>query len=334
VPVVATEEVPSCPICGHNRFGTHTVGFDYELLTCRNPWRLVRCEDCGHVWLNPRPALSALPTIYPSNYYAYNYKQQINPLAVRAKSLLDGFKMGHILRRLPGPPKSYLDIGCGDGRFLKRMEQHGVARQSNYGLELDERLVRSLADTGYQVYCERAEDCQRIPANSIDLVTMFHVIEHIDDPAALVRKVAAWLAPGGIFALETPNLDSLDARWFKEAYWGGYHIPRHWNLFTPASIGRLLNSAGLRVLTTTYQTGHSFWMYSFHHCLRYGPWPHRELARWFNPLKGLLFLTLFTAFDKFRAALRFRTSSMLVLAQKMPPCSGGQCTTLSVRPGC
>src|SRR5262249_5949496 len=66
VPVVATEEVPSCPICGHNRFGTHTVGFDYELLTCRNPWRLVRCEDCGHVWLNPRPALSALPTIYPS----------------------------------------------------------------------------------------------------------------------------------------------------------------------------------------------------------------------------------------------------------------------------
>src|SRR5262249_40080953 len=149
------------------------VGFDYELLTCCNPWRFVRCENCGHVWLNPRPALSALPTIYPSSYYAYNYKQQINPLAVRGKELLDRFKMRHILRRLPDPPKSYLDIGCGDGRFLRLMERHGIPRQFNYGLELDDRLVRSLAASGYQVFCERAEDCERIPENSIDLATMF-----------------------------------------------------------------------------------------------------------------------------------------------------------------
>src|SRR6516225_207278 len=98
---IATDEVPSCPICGHDQFGIYTVGFDYELLTCRNPWRFVRCEDCGHVWLNPRPALSALPTSYPSSYYAYSYKQQINSLAVRAKELLDRFKMSRILRRHP-----------------------------------------------------------------------------------------------------------------------------------------------------------------------------------------------------------------------------------------
>jgi 2-polyprenyl-3-methyl-5-hydroxy-6-metoxy-1,4-benzoquinol methylase len=332
-PVIATEEVAGCPICGHDQFGIYTVGFDYELLTCRNPWRFVRCEDCGHVWLNPRPALSALPTIYPSSYYAYNYKQQINSLAVRAKALLDRFKMSRILRRLPHPPKSYLDIGCGDGRFLKLMEQHGVARQLNYGLELDKELVRSHAASGYQVFCERAEDCERISADCIDLVTMFHVIEHIDDPAALTCKVAGWLAPGGIFAVETPNLESLDARWFRERYWGGYHIPRHWNLFTPASLARLLSDAGLRVLTTIYQTGHSFWMYSFHHRLRYGPWPHKQLARWFNPLNSLLFLTLFTAFDKLRAALSFRTSSMLVLAQKTPLPSDSQLFNSAVRQG-
>jgi 2-polyprenyl-3-methyl-5-hydroxy-6-metoxy-1,4-benzoquinol methylase len=315
-PLIEVEEVPSCPVCGDGRYHEHAVGFDYELLTCRNAWRFVRCDACGHVWLNPRPALSALHTIYPPHYYAYNYRQQINPLAVRGKELLDRLKMRHILRYLPTAPQSYCDIGCGDGRFLKVMERRGVRRENNYGLELDERVVQSLTEQGYRVFCERAETCEQIGAGSLDLVTMFHVIEHVDAPAVLARKVADWLAPGGVFAVETPNLDSLDARWFGERHWGGYHIPRHWSLFTPASLARLLEEAGLEVIGLKYQTGHSFWMYSLHHRLRYGARPHPRLAKWFNPLRGLPMLMLFTAFDRLRAALGFRTSSMLMMARR------------------
>jgi SAM-dependent methyltransferase len=315
-PVIETEEVPLCPICGEERFVPYTVGFDYELLTCKNPWRFVRCEDCNHVWLNPRPAVAALPVIYPPTYYAYNYKQQINPIAVRAKAILDRLKMRAILRRVGTAPRGYLDVGCGDGRFLRVMERHGVPRERVYGLELDEAVVKTLADAGYPVFCERVEDCSRIPEETIDLATMFHVIEHVDDPGRVVEKVAGWLAPGGVFAVETPNLDSLDQRWFRDRYWGGYHIPRHWNLFTPATLGRLMTDHGLEVLGTSYQTGHSFWMYSFHHRLRYGKQPQAGLARLFNPLKGLPLLALFTAFDKVRAALGFWTSAMLMLARK------------------
>jgi SAM-dependent methyltransferase len=145
---------------------------------------------------------------------------------------------------------------------------------------------------------------------------MFHVIEHVDDPAAVVKKVASWLAPGGVFALETPNLNSYDARLFKPSYWGGYHIPRHWNLFTPDSLFELLRRAGLEPCKVLYQTGHSFWLYSFHHTLRYGKRPRPRLARWFDPLRSLPALALFTGFDKLRAALGCRTSAMLVLARK------------------
>ncbi len=315
-PLIETEDIPLCPVCGCGHFETHAVGFDYELRTCRNPWRFVRCAACGHVWLNPRPALSALRTIYPPTYYAYNYKQQINPIAVRGKELLDRLKMRGILRQLPAPPRTYLDIGCGDGRFLRVLERQGVARANNFGLELDAKIVSSLAAEGYQAFCQRVEACDRIPEDALDLATMFHVIEHVDDPAAVARRVAGWLAPGGVFAVETPNLDSLDARWFTERFWGGYHIPRHWNLFTPGSLARLLRDAGLEVVATQYQTGHSFWMYSVHHRLRYGPRPRPRLARWFNPFTGLPMLVLFTAFDKVRAALRCRTSAMLMLARK------------------
>jgi SAM-dependent methyltransferase len=322
-PQVDVEPVEQCPVCESSDFLEHTVGFDYELLTCSNPWRVVKCQRCTHLWLHPRPAVSALPVIYPKTYYAYNYKTQINAMAVRGKELLDSLKMRNILRRLSRPPRSYLDVGCGDGRFLRVMERRGVPRSENYGLELDAEVVRPLHEAGYQVFCERVEDCETIRSGSIDLITMFHVIEHVDRPAVVLRKLASWLSPEGVVALETPNVDSIDARLFKNRHWGGYHFPRHWNLFSPPTLHRLLRDAGLTVIATLYQTGHSFWMYSLHHRLRYAKRPRRSLARMFNPFRSLPFLVLFTAFDRIRAALGFRTSAVLVLASRAPA-SGDQ----------
>lgn len=317
-PTIATEDVRACPVCGCDQFGTHAVGFDYELRTCANPWRFVQCRGsgCGHVWLTPRPAISTLGVIYPRSYYAYNYASQINPVSVWAKQRLDAMKFASILRALPATPTSYLDIGCGDGRFLKLLERHGVPRDRNYGLELDENVVKPLAQAGYKAYCERVESCDKIPAASIDLATMFHVIEHVDDPGAVVERVASWLSPGGVFAVETPNLDSWDARLFRRTYWGGYHIPRHWNLFTPATLRRLFETHGLEVVATKYQTGHSFWMYSMHHWTRYQGRPWKTLSRWFDPFKGMPLLACFTALDKARGLLGFRTSAMLMLARR------------------
>ena len=134
------------------------------------------------------------------------------------------------------------------------MEKKGVSKKKNYGLELEENSIKELKKEGYQVFVERVEDCDKIENNSLDLATMFHVIEHVDDPKTVVRKVADWLKPGGIFALETPNIDSKDARKFKDAYWGGYHIPRHWNLFSKETLNMILEENGLELIETKYQT--------------------------------------------------------------------------------
>jgi len=303
-------------VCEAEDFDPLTVGFDYEIRTCLNPWRFIECRGCRHVWLTPRPATSALPTIYPSSYYAYDTAKSINPIALRGKALLDRFKLGGIFRALGRPAASFLDIGCGSGQYLRVAEQRGIARDQVYGLELDGEVVADLNGQGYQVFNERVETCEAIPDGSIDLATMFHVIEHVDDPLAVARRVYRWLRPGGVFAVETPNIDSWDARLFRDRYWGGYHFPRHWNLFRPDTLHRLLERAGFEIVSTSYQTGHSFWMYSFHHSLRYGKRPRRRMARWFNPFRGLPLLVLFTGFDKLRSLLGFRTSAMLVLAKK------------------
>ncbi|MFQ5527097.1 MAG: hypothetical protein ACE5GX_12650 [Thermoanaerobaculia bacterium] len=116
--------------------------------------------------------------------------------------------------------------------------------------------------------------------------------------------------------METPNIDSLDARLFRSGLWGGYHIPRHWNLFSPANLGRLCRQCGLDWVDTKFQTSHSFWMWSFHHKLKYGRRARPRLARRFDPFKSLPLLVLFAAFDRIRSLLGFKTSAMLLLARK------------------
>jgi 2-polyprenyl-3-methyl-5-hydroxy-6-metoxy-1,4-benzoquinol methylase len=314
-PLVAETVVGTCNVCGGTDTADAAFGYDYELITCRNQWRFVRCQECGHVWLDPRPSVEALDVIYPPTYYSYNY-EQIPWMARKAKDVIDTLKMRKILGLVGGVPDRYLDVGCGDGRYLEVLHRRGVPRSHLFGLELDERIVQTLQDRDLQVFCERVESTERFEEGSLDLITMFHVIEHVESPRTVVERLAAWLTKGGVLAVETPNLDSLDARMFRDGLWGGYHIPRHWHLFNPDTLSRLLQSVGLEVEAVRYETGHAFWMYSFHHALRYRSQPHPRLARLFDPLSSVAPLAAFTAFDRSRALLGAKTSSMLITARR------------------
>jgi len=314
-PMVATTDAPACDLCGSEDAADGATGYDYELLTCSNRWRFVVCRRCGHCWLNPRPAAEALPVIYPPTYYAYNY-ERISAIARKGKEVLDAGKLRSILRISGGTPARYLDVGCGDGRYLEAMARRGAPRSSLSGLELDDTVVAGLRQRGFDAYREPVESCSRFGDATFDLITMFHVIEHVASPRATVERMAGWLAPGGVLAIETPNLDSLDARLFASGTWGGFHIPRHWHLFTPATLTRMLESVGLEVETIRFQTGHAFWMYSLHHQLRYADPPRPRLARFFDPFSSVPPLVLFTAFDRARASLGAKTSAMLAVARR------------------
>jgi len=314
---VSENIIGACILCGGTDLEPFASGYDYEIQTCANEWKFKKCTNCEHVQLDPRPATSELSVIYPSHYYSYTMTEKLSSIALRGKDLLDRLKMRSILRYLRSPPITYLDIGCGDGRYLRSIESSiGIPRSNIYGLELNKQTVDKLRREGFEVFYERVETCDDIQAGSISLATMFHVIEHVEDPVAVIAKISDWLVPGGILAIETPNIHSLDARLFKKTYWGGYHFPRHWHLFHEKTLSELLQNQGIEPIHVSYQTGHSFWMYSFHHLVRYRlKWI--RLSQLFDPMKGLLFLIVFTGFDKVRAALGMKTSSILIVGRKV-----------------
>jgi 2-polyprenyl-3-methyl-5-hydroxy-6-metoxy-1,4-benzoquinol methylase len=313
-PEIATEAIPHCPTCGGNRRTAFARGHDYELETCRNEWQFWQCSACATVWLDPRPETSTLGVIYPASYYAYQM-DKISPIARKGKAMLDRLKFRSILAHT-GAPKSFLDIGCGDGRYLDFFAQHGIPKSRIYGLELSEEPIRLLRERGYQAFQRRVEECTEIADGSIDLATMFHVIEHVADPLRVVQQIARWLSPNGCLVVETPNIDSWDARLFKDRWWGGYHFPRHWTLFQADSLARLMNAAGLEVVDVAYQTGHSFWMYSLHHVLRYGTRSGKAVAPLFDPVRSVIPLVTFTGFDISRRMIGFKTSSILMIVRR------------------
>lgn len=315
---IEADQVSCCAVCGGENFTFFAQGYDYELGTCPNRWVFDQCGGCGHVFLNPRPTISALKAIYPTHYYSYNMGSKINPWILRGKRWLDGKRLNAIIAAFGKTPRSYLDVGCGDGKYLEDMQSKGVSASDLYGIELDEAAVQRAKARGYRVFNSSVDTCDAIPLGSIDVISLFHVIEHLPDPSQTVRKLVGWMAPGAILAIETPNRDSIDARLFREAFWGGYHIPRHWHLFDSDGITNLLVDHGLTVVRRKYVSGHSFWLYSFHHWLAYNTrYPMPKFAKLFDPLRSRGALLVVTAYDYLRAALGFKTSSVLVMARKI-----------------
>ena len=314
-PLIGTVSVPLCPVCGGSQRTRIATGQDYEYQTCGNEWHIWECGVCTHAWLDPRPGVDTMGTIYPPNYYSYDYEKSINPIAVRGKAFLDSRKFLKLLSFLNRPIQSYLDVGCSTGRFLRLAEKFGVEQQDAAGIELSAPLIQKLREEGFSVECAKVEESSLVAQRRFDLVTMFHVLEHVADPKAVADKLASAINEGGILAIETPNLQSWDAKLFRDRYWGGYHFPRHWHIFTPKSLTKLLRESGLDIVAVHYQTGHAFWLFSLHQLLRYGK-NMPGAASMVHPLRSLPALIMVTAFDLVRALLGFKTSAMTVVARK------------------
>jgi SAM-dependent methyltransferase len=318
MPLVKSIKLESvcCGVCGSDNWSFYASGKDYEYHTSDDKFQIVNCKICGNIYLNPRPKKEELSVIYPPNYYSYNFDKSFNSIALQAKDWLDKRKVKQWLSYLKISNPCFLDVGCGDGRYLKILHQLGVSKDKLYGVELSEDPIEYLKEQGFQGYFGRIEDItEELPIKSFDLIVILQVIEHVSDPRTLMKSLAGLLREGGILIVETPNTNSIDMKLFKRSYWGGYHFPRHWNLMNQETLTRLAKDYKLEVKTFNFLPAFSFWIFSFHHLIE-DKWGISWLASFFNPFKNLILIALFTGFDIMRAKLGFQTSNIQMILVK------------------
>lgn len=271
----------------------------------------MRCAACAHLYLRPRPRSADLGVIYPPDYYAFATGG--NPLVARLRRRWEGAKV-RLYRELIGDgPRRVLDVGCGNGRFLGLLRDFGSPEWQLVGIDLDAAAVAECRARGFEAHVGRVEDFEA-PGAGFDAVIMLQLIEHVEDPVAICRRVHALLRPGGCFVVETPNLAGIDYRLFRRSWWGHYHFPRHWNLFSSASLRRMLEAAGFGVERRECLISTSAWTISLHNWLLDRGWPD-ALVRFFHYQNPLL-LALFVALDWTRARLGGETSNQRVIARR------------------
>jgi 2-polyprenyl-3-methyl-5-hydroxy-6-metoxy-1,4-benzoquinol methylase len=324
-----------CNNCGINDEEFVTSGHEHEYTSTTNDiFNVAKCRRCGLLYLNPRPDVSELKTIYPDDYYAYNLHKQSVEHEQKNSPLYKARKFVYLQRLKkalslcpPAAQLSVLDIGCADGRALDWYRQVNDFKVSTYGVDFDETALERARQAGHQVYSGRFEDAD-IPEDKFDLAVATHVIEHVADPKAFASRAFAVLKPGGIFLCETPNVASWDARMFRDQHWGGYHFPRHWVFYSPQSITAMAKEVGFELLKIEFHPAPAFWNWTFHSLVGSlsktpGDFAERTADCLFPPvdfqknnLRNFFAVSLFTCFDIAQKLLTGQTSNMSVVLRK------------------
>ena len=271
--VIRTEPRPHCYLCrsaGEVLYGN----LDDRLFGAGGSWNIRACGNaaCGLLWLDPMPVPEDIGKAYAA-YYTHDKApgRTGHPLfrlytGAREGYLatqygyfaggLPGWKKlaGWLLRLHPGrrvvvdftvmwqkalPQGRLLDVGCGSGWLLESMQSLGWTVE---GVDLDPRAVDGARSRGLRVHLGHVDQLD-LPAESFDVVTMSHYIEHVYEPAAVIAACYRLLKPGGRLVIVTPNTRSLGHRLYGKD-WRGLEPPRHLHLFNPDALGAAVRRGG------------------------------------------------------------------------------------------
>jgi 2-polyprenyl-3-methyl-5-hydroxy-6-metoxy-1,4-benzoquinol methylase len=230
-------EVP-CYLCGSKDAGR---------LFQDGPYGVWRCRSCSLVYTSPRLGSEAIREIYQTAYWQsdqardFGYTDYLSDRPLYLKTFRKRIRV--LTRRKPRG--RVLEIGSAGGFFLE------VARERGYevhGVELSgwmadrsrERLGKNAVTTG------TIEDL-KAPRGSFDVVALWDVVEHLEDPLPVLVRARELLKPDGLLVLETQNIESCAARLMGRR-WTHFKQLEHLYHFSPRTITRLLHQAGFRVL--------------------------------------------------------------------------------------
>lgn len=262
-----------CVICGSRDKRFRFIAVD-RLHALPGSFRVMRCKKCGALMLDPQPSMKDIGRYYPSEYHAY---AQYDPGTKKERFAISMYKLffrpggslsatdglpsivanfvGEMLKKLVFLPFKHLlrgthivpggrilDVGCGSGAFLYKMQSAGM---DAFGVELSPDGAREAQRLGLKVKCGTLER-QKYPSNYFDVITLNHVFEHVPNPMRTLRELKRIVKPDGRIIIAVPNARSLACKLFGR-YWASLDAPRHLSIPTPRAMRIAAEKAGLNL---------------------------------------------------------------------------------------
>lgn len=307
-PRVFDLEPTVCTLCGSEYAVPFAKARDFEYETSDQAFHFVSCSVCQHVYMNPRPKLSEMPFLYPDHYYAYKRNEGFpSRWLTRIKTVIVKRRIGGLIEEVP-ENGTVLEIGCGDGTNLIAIKNSRPdLRLIGIDLHFAPHHREELSRAGIRLI-ERAFEEVTLQ-EQVDMIIMNQLIEHLWDIQQGVEKVSTMLKAGGRVSLSTPNIEGYDQAWFRDL-WGGYHTPRHFNLFSKKSLSRLLQQNNLHVQHCLNLLAPLIWVTSVHNALK------SKKSKWHGifTYSNLPALALFCLLDLILLRTGKDTSNMQIVA--------------------
>jgi SAM-dependent methyltransferase len=209
-------------------------------------YHYVRCRECGLIRLEPLLSLEEKAHHYPPTYEAFQDRQK-NWLLRLGRRWYWSRRVRAVRRFFMIPEGSALDVGCATGEFLEALQKRGW--QVN-GIEPNpEAAARARRRLGREAVQRGPLEEADFDPGTFDLITLWDVLDHLQDPPAALGEVYRWLRSGGLLVLGLPSVESWDARLFGSA-WLGWDAPRHLYVFAEETLRNILEGVGFQVVTT------------------------------------------------------------------------------------
>lgn len=248
--------INDCPVCKNNINNIDFLARQDNEATMPDLWKMKKCRNCKSIWLSSRPDEKSLSLAY-QDYYTHKAESNDTPknasssLALRMIngyincrfgmhrkptlnfgsiffSLIEPWRLKldyygrHLTKSLIDKPGELLDIGCGNGAFLARAADMGW---KVHGCEIDPKAVLTCRSIGLDVIQGDALH-PSLDHRSFDVISISHVLEHVENQIELLQRAHELLRPGGWIWLALPNPQSIGLHVFGSS-WNALHPPYH-----------------------------------------------------------------------------------------------------------
>lgn len=238
--------------------------YDSFLKTSNKKYDVYKCENCGLLKIIPEPSLEEIKTFYPKGYYSFNsetnskflenlkdeilnihYKTKMKSLPIHLLAYIFINSMNALPLNYPKYNGKFLDIGCGDGYWLDKLEKYGwdctgvdFIGKGNIKIRIGNFLEMDFKE-------------------KYEFIRMSHVLEHVVDPEKYLFKIKRLLDNKGEAHISLPNTNSVCCKIFGR-YWSGLEVPRHIHNFNFKNLKILIERNGLKIKMVKYNSRESF----------------------------------------------------------------------------
>jgi SAM-dependent methyltransferase len=246
------EKLFDCPVCGSKKIKYWSKANDLLTKLSNKNFIYSICSECSVLFMSKRPIEKDISFFYTSDYHPYQnktpyvFKQHYFSKLKKFFSLLrNSVGIHKIINNVYKPCSKrsiFVDFGCGAGKYLDIMRNRNF---KTVGVDFSDIAVSSVIQNKHQGFLVK-DFFKKFPDESVDLMRMNHVFEHLYQPIEMLYAIRIKLKKDGVLHIAVPNSKGISSRIFFN-YWHGLDCPRHIILYPPERLVSILNAHGFDV---------------------------------------------------------------------------------------